>query len=89
MRDATPKKVKDRPVTSYVPGDVMSLNGSRDMDATTCGIITKYSHRLVVFYGQDAVGRDCFDEIDDVVKAGYLYQGNLNIDTKLRAELGI
>lgn len=73
----------------YVLGDVMSLNGSRDMEATTCGIVTEYNGRLVVFYGQDGVGQNCFDEIDTVVAAGFLYEGNIKTTPELKSELGI
>lgn len=78
-----------RGFTGYIPGDIMSLDGSRDMEATTCGIITKYHGRLVVYYGQDAIGRDCFDEINDVVRAGFLYEGNIYKTPQLKSELGI
>lgn len=69
-------------------GDVFALNGSRDMDATTCGIVTEYNGRLVLFYGQDSIGRNCFDEMEDVIKAGFVYEGSID-SQELRSGLGI
>ncbi len=73
----------------YKLDDVFALDGSRDIEGTTCGIVTEYKGRLVLFYGQDCLGRDCFDEMVDIAEAGFMYEGNVSDDQILRNELGL
>jgi hypothetical protein len=47
-------------------GHILSLNGETDFRTTCCGQVLMYEGKLVSFYGQDALGRDCYDDLDTV-----------------------
>ena len=66
----------------FIEGDVLSYKGGLAITSTEAGIVKMYEGRLVNFYGQ-AFGEDNFDEIDDVISAGFEHIGNINTDKEL------
>lgn len=59
-------RYKDLNGNSIKIGDILSLNGETDFETTLCGEVRDYKGMIVSFYGKDLLGRDCYDEIEDV-----------------------
>ncbi|MCP3683912.1 MAG: hypothetical protein GY861_14610 [bacterium] len=63
-------------------GDVLSYDGETNMDSTLCGYVREHLGTFVCFYGQDALGRDCFDELYQVA-SGREIIGNIHENPEL------
>jgi uncharacterized phage protein (TIGR01671 family) len=49
---------------------------------TGCGIVYAYKGMFVCFYGQDAIGRDCYDELHSVCAEREII-GNIHFNSEL------
>ena len=47
-------------------GDILSLNNETRFETTCCGEVLEYKGEIVCFYGQDALGRNCYDELHTI-----------------------
>lgn len=59
---------KDIEGTVIKIGDILSLNNETNFETTCCGEVIKHNGEIVCFYGQDLLGRDCFDELHTINK---------------------
>lgn len=57
---------KDKNGVDICLGDMLALDGYKPHPSTTCGIVTKHKGKYVNMYGQDALGRYCFDELEEI-----------------------